>query len=302
MHKQSAYFGPASLFLATFIYGFFGVLSRIIGFSLPLYYQSAVRSLVASLILLVLLGFVKQWKRMTQGDFVWVAVRSFFGIVAIITFFIAVNFLPIGTVYFIFYAGSTIGGYTLGKALFSEHLTPVKIISFTLALLGLYLIYSLSIDPSKVLYAIISLVSGVSTAFWNTLSKKISHTYSALQLSFLDNVIGALLAFIISIIVREQWMIPTATLAWGVNMIFACFYVATGQLVVYGFRVLDAQIGSLIMLAEVLFGILLGFVFYHEVVAPLTLLGGFLILVAIILPEINISKYVLVAPRNKRRS
>ncbi len=280
--------GVFSLLTATFIYGFFGILSRLIGFSIPLYYQSGIRAIAAALMISFLLIFLKQWQLVGKRDLLWIIARSFFGIVAIVAFFVAVNFLQIGTVYFIFYAGSTLGGYALGKFLFSETLTPTKIVSLILSLLGLYLIYSLSVDTSKALYALISLVSGVATAFWNTLSKKISHSYSALQLSFLDNLIGGLMALTISaLFIREQWTFPTASLSWGLNFLFACFYIATGQLVIYGFRRLDAQVGSLIMLAEVIFGIVLGLIFYKEIITLPALLGGLLIVVGIVLPELN---------------
>lgn len=294
--------GISSLLTATFIYGFFGILSRLIGFSIPLFYQTGLRAILAALIILVLIYFWKAWQKLNNKDLIWIIVRSFFGFIAIVAFFVAVNYMQLGTVYFIFYAGSTLGGYILGKILFKENLTILKIISLILSLFGLYLIYSLSIDTSKIYFALLSLLSGVSTALWNTLSKKIGHAYSALQLSFMDNLIGGILALIVSVVLKESWLIPTINSAWGVNALFACLYVLTGQLVIFGFRRMDAQIGSLVMLTEVIFGLVLGLIFYQEIVAPMTILGGGLILAAIILPELSIFQSTKKAISNNKIS
>lgn len=283
---QSALSGTFSLLGSTFIYGFFGILSRLIGYSLPLFYQTAFRSFLAALILFAILIFQFSWKKLNRRDFMWICVRSLFGSVAIVCFFIAVNKLELGTVYFVFYAGSTIAGFILGSALFKERMTLIKSISLVLSMIGLYMIYSLSIRADMALYALLSLISGIGTGFWNTLSKKISPDYSSVQLSFLDNLLGGVFGAVVSVIIGEVWVMPGFTVVWGINIIFALLYVATGQLVIYGFRKIDAQTGSLIMLTEVLFGIILGFIFYREGVQLATFIGGVLILLAIAFPDL----------------
>lgn len=67
-------------------------------------------------------------------------------------------------------------------------------------------------------------------------------------------------------------------------------FLTTGQLMIYGFKYVEAQTGSLIMLAEVVFGVFLGFIFYKETISFTTLLGGMAIIAAIILPEIKRKK------------
>ncbi len=285
--NNTQFSGILSLLTATFIYGFYGVLSRYMGFTIPLYYQSGIRAIVAAIMFLLLLISLGKWQSVGKRDFLWIFSRGFFGEVAIIGFFAAVNFLQVGTVYFIFYAGSTLGGYALGRLLFQERLTTVKILALLLSFIGLYLIYSVTVDNTKAIYIVISILSGVASAFWTILPKKISHSYSALQLGFLDNLIGGLMALTISaIVVKEQWVLPTPSLAWGLNLLFACSYIATGLLVIYGFRRLEAQIGSLVMLAEVVFGIILALIFFGELITLSTFIGGLLIIAGIILPEL----------------
>lgn len=287
MDMTEKYKGITSLITVAFLYSFWGVLSRIIGFSLPLYYQTALRAVVAVMITIIILSLSKQWKEIPKRDYLWITFRAIFGIIAIVSYFIALNFLQIGLVYLIFFAGFTIGGYMMGKILFREKITQVRIVSLLLSLIGLYLIYSFSIGKNQIFYVLISLISGMTSAVWSTLAKKITQTISSYQLTFWDNVIGALITFIASLILSEKWIVPAVNIVWGVVLLWGFFYVITAQLIIYGFRRLDAQIGSLIMLAEVPFSILVGFMIYQEVMQKSSLIGGLLIMIAIVLPIIN---------------
>ena len=64
-------------------------------------------------------------------------------------------------------------------------------------------------------------------------------------------------------------------------------FLITGQLMIYGFRNVSAQLGSLIMLSEVLFGIIIGAVLYKEALSLTVLAGGILVIVAMVLPEVK---------------
>lgn len=286
--KRISLSGIISLLCVSFIYGFFGILSRKIGLSqLPLYYTSGLRALFAAVLLSTLLPYHHSWKNINKKDFGIITLRGICSVMSVIAFFVAVNYLPISTAYFVVYAGTTLTGYLLGRFLFYEKLTLIKIISLLSCLIGLYLIYSFTVDVSKTLYIGIAFISGIATALWDILPKKISYTYSPVQLSFLDNIIGGFFALLISLLLGEHWTIPSLTTAWELNIIFGSLFVATGLLIIYGFRRLDAQIGSLVMLAEVLFAIILAFIFYGEIITPIMLTGGSLILLGIILPEIK---------------
>lgn len=92
----------------------------------------------------------------------------------------------------------------------------------------------------------------------------------------------------ISILLKETWSYPSLSMEWIANLLFAFMFLSTGQLMVYGFHRLEAQTGSLIMLLEILLGIILGFLFFKEILTLNTFLGGLLIVFAIVLPQIKI--------------
>jgi drug/metabolite transporter (DMT)-like permease len=130
-------------------------------------------------------------------------------------------------------------------------------------------------------------IAGVGTGTWNTFSKKISGRYSDIQLNFTDFSFSCVFMLALSLLFREQWVAPALNLLWLANALFIVMFISTGQLIVYGFRRLDAQAGSLIMLTEVLFGIVLAYLFYREIPSVWAFVGGAFIITAIVLPEIR---------------
>lgn len=275
---------------STFIYSFFGVLTRLIGFKLPLFYASWVRNLTMLGILAVFLFVAKKWIKVNRRDFIWIFIRSVGGLMSFVGSYIAFFYIPLGLALFIFYAGSTIGGYFIGKVLFNEKLTFIKIISFFIAICGLILIYSINFSGANILYATFALGGGLGVSVWNTFSKKVSHKYSALQLNFLDTLNFIAMEFILSIALQEKWVKPEFSMLWFYMFLFILMFISTGQLMVYGYKHLNVHLATLIMLTEVLFGTILGFVVFKETLGILTLLGGGLIIFAIILPELRIKK------------
>lgn len=287
MKHTTTHYGIGSLVLCALLYSFFGIFARTIGFTIPIFYQTWTRNLLGTLTLFALCLYFKKFTKIKRTDWKWVIARSAIGIVGFFGSFISFNFIPIGTAYFVFYAGSTIGGFMLGKMLFKEKITSIRALSLILALTGLFLIYSANFKIDDLVYVLMAFISGGAAGIWSAISKKISGTYSTLQLNLFDFVLFGLISFSISIVLQEKWVLPALTAPWIANVIAAFVFILTGQLVVIGYKYLTAQIATLIMLLEVLFGIILGFLFYQEVLTPLTFIGGALILSAIILPEIN---------------
>lgn len=280
--------GILALVGATCIYGLFPVMVRLAGFSMPFFFQNASRLLVAFLVFLAGVILFKKWKKVKRADYKWFILRAVAVFLAFSFFTLSLNFIPIGTTLFSFYAGSTVVGYLIGAFFFHEKLTSKKVFSLILAIVGLLMIYSLDIKAEKALYVAMAFASGSFTAIWNIFSKKVVETYHSFQLNLIDNAIAGVLALVVSLVLREQWITPSLSFVWAMNVLFGLGIVATDMLIVYGFSRLEAQIGSLIMLTEVLFAIAFGFLFFRESVTLITLFGGSIILAAIIIPELKI--------------
>jgi drug/metabolite transporter (DMT)-like permease len=280
--------GSISLFFAAFAYGFYGIFSRYLGSSFDLYFQFWTRYIIIIVVVLIPILFGRSWKHIEKTDWVWFVLRSFIGSGAAIGIFYVFNHLEIGTTYFIFYAGSTIFGYIIGGLIFKEKLTKAKATSLALSMVGLFLIYTVNFELSRAILMLLALTCGCGIAVWNTFSKKVSNRYSTSQIVLIDMGISFLILVILSFALNEKWVMPELSMAWFFNVLFALILLAESYLMIYGFNRLEAQIGSLIMLAEVPFAIFFSYLFYHELVSVTTYIGGMVIMIATIIPEFKL--------------
>lgn len=280
--------GMLSLISAALLYSVFGMLLRTVGYEIPQFYANVIRSIVATALFLPLLFIMGGGlPKLTQSDWVWVLLRTVSGNISIILFSAAVNHLPINVTYFIFYGGSTIGGYIIGRMMIGEKITRLKYLALTLALVGLGLVYHVTALSYDTLYLALAFLCGISTAFWNISPKKLKASLSDIQLSFLDSGLSIIMCTIFSLLFHETWNTPTLSPAWIANTTIGVLFVVTGIQMVYGFRRLDAQIGSIVMLSEILFAVIASYLLYNEVLTLSTFVGGMFIILAIVLPEIN---------------
>ncbi len=287
-----------SLVSATFLYATVGYISKFIGYSLPLFYQNWTKYLLAAL--LVSWSY-KSWKRVDRASFLWIVLRMISGALSFILFFITVNKLDISLSYFIFYGGMTIGGFAFGGLLFGEKMTPVRFLCFGLAIAGLTLIYGTGVSLHGPLFILLAFLSGVSSSFWGISSKKVNR-YPAIQLTFLDNALAVPVLLCISYILGESWPITQVSLAQGASLLTGVIFILTALLVIRGFQLLDAQLGSLVMLSEIVFVLIFDAVLFRTIPSLVTLVGGILIVIAMILPELNWSAALEKAYAHRRKS
>lgn len=275
--------GMTSLIGATFLYATVGFISKYIGYTLPLYYQSWTKYLLASLLIV---WSYKSWKTIAKTSWIWIILRMLAGSVSFLLFFVTVNVLPVSLSYFIFYGGMTIAGFTLGAVMFREKTTVLRWLSLSLAFLGLILVYGVGVSLHGPLFVLLAFLSGVSSAFWGISTKKITE-YPALQLTFLDNALAVPLFMAVSFAMKEPWPLTQVSPAQGASLLTGILFIVTALLVIRGFRNLDAQLGSLIMLSEIVFVLIFDAILFKTVPSLPAMIGGILIITAMVLPELN---------------
>ena len=282
--------GIVSLISAAFLWSLWGVFSRLLGLGFGIFYQAFSRGLILLLILFGYLLLKRLWKRVDGADYKWFLGMSLSGLLSVICFFVAINYLAIGLTLFVFYAASILGGYFLGSVLFQERLTRIKIISLLISFAGLFVISFATLEQTNLLYLLLSVLSGFGFAGWQVFSKKVSSQYSLIQVMAIDNLIFTLASLIFVLAFKETIILPSFSLVWLILILFAFLVLAGSLLNIYGFRRLEAQKGSLIMLLEVVFGIFFGWLFYKEVLTIYSLIGGALILLGAALPNFQSDK------------
>jgi len=290
MNKKSK--GYLYLIISTAIYGLFGVLTRNFSNFAP-FSQSWVKAFFTVAIIILLFVFGRtSWKKIRKEDIkwflIWILPASF---QPVLTYLAFIN-LPVGLVYFLIYSTTILGGILSGKIFFSEKLSPNKIFSLVLLLAGLLLIYGFNLKTGGNLYMFLALLSGLIVGFWNTLTKKVSGNYSGYQMILLDNGTSLVLSFAASILLTEKLVPLSNTTPWLWIFVFSVAALAAGIFMIKGFKEVEAQIGSLIMPMEIVFGATFGYVFLHEVLKMNTYIGGLLIFLAAIISTFSKPKLV----------
>lgn len=272
--------GTLSLFGAAFLYGSQNVATRLTGISFGPFLSTALRALV---VVIFLAGFVN-WKKISKKDWKWFALRAIGNVTATTCLFITVNKMSVGAALFSFYASLILSGGLFGILFYKERITVVKILSLLLTAIGLVLIYSNQSKLTFNWYFVVAIIGGIGGSLWSVFSRPITKNYSLKQLVVVDSTITVLLSLLISLSLHEPWQVIKldqrllAVLYLGFTQVF------TGQLVAKGFKSVDAQVGSMILLNDSIFGIIFAFLFFKEITPLLVILGGTFVFLSSILP------------------
>jgi drug/metabolite transporter (DMT)-like permease len=274
--------GILALAMAAVLSGFFGVYSHYVSVDFPPVYQSAVRNVIQLIILagLFLLPIGRR-KPVIKSDWKWFLLRSMCGMVNAILLYIAFTKISIGTTYFLSFAAATICGYILGSSLFKERIGRQGLVALGLSIIGMSLVYSVSFEASTVWYSLAALVSGIVAPGWSVFSKAISKSYSNIQTNLVDTIFAAVASVALSLALHEKWTRPEWDSTWAAVFGFAIISLVIMILIVYGFKRVDAQVGTLLLLLEIVAGIVLGYAFYRQTMPVGSVIGGTMILAAI---------------------
>lgn len=278
------------MFGAAFLYGSQNIATRLTGISFGPFLSTALRALV---VVVFLAGFVN-WKRISRRDWKWFVLRAIGNVTATTCIFIAVNKMSMGAALFSFYASLILSGGLFGILFYKEKITLIKTISLLLTAIGLVLIYSNQSKLTFNWYFVVAIIGGIGASLWSVFSRPITKNYSLRQLVVVDSGITVLLSLLISFSLHEPWQVIKFDQRLLAVMYLGFTQVFTGQLVAKGFKSVDAQVGSMILLNDSIFGIIFAFLFFKEITPLLVILGGTFIFLSSILPIIashkNISK------------
>lgn len=274
--------GIVALFVAAFFYGSQSIGSRLVGMEFGPFLSTAFR---AAVIVLILMWFVR-WQQIRPADWKWFGLRALGNVIATTFIFIAVNKMPVGAALFSFYAGLILSGGIFGVVFYREHITTVKLISLACTTVGLFLVYSAQSQMAFNWYVVIAVLGGVGGSVWTVFSRPITKSYSLVQLALVDGALMAVVAFGLACLLHEPiHAVPLDSHLWAV-VYLGFTQVVTGQLVPYGFKSVDAQIGSTILLNDSVFGMILVYLIFHEATPPLVILGGVCIFCSSLIPAL----------------
>lgn len=285
MNKQNK--GFVELVSATLLFSLFGVFTRLIADQLGVFFQLLLRAMLMSIIFYFISSLTKSLKDIDKKDIKLFVLRGVFIVADFSCFYVAINNLPMGLTLFIFYAANIIISFIFGSLFLKEKLDTVKIMSLIFAILGLFIMYKDSFTAFRFLPLIAALISGFCFGLTTTTSKKLTDRYSSIQVNLVAYFVASLLVLPVLLLSREtvNLHIPLITLLEVMG--FALVGVGAFLLTLDGFKHMEAQKASIVMLMELIFVTVIGFILYHEIPTVSTLIGGVFILSALALPNIN---------------
>lgn len=228
----------------------------------------------------------KNFRKVERKDWPQVGLYILFCIFTQVPIYYAFNNAPIGTVQLIFYSVFVITAYIVARVYLGERITKVKLLAMALAFVGLVIVFGVSIIAFAPLGLALAALNGVASGGEVSSSKKVSHKYSPALLVFWGWVFTLATHLPLSLLLGETQHLPQLNEAWLWLMIYSVVNAAAFWLVIVGFKFVDASIGSLLGLMEVIFGVLFGSIIFHEALTWSIVAGGILIIIAAILPDL----------------
>jgi len=279
--------GFIELIIATFFFSLFGVFTRLISNQLGVFFQLILRAILMSIMFYFVAKFTKTLKAIDKKDLRLFLLRGLFIVADFSCFYLAINNLPLGLSLFIFYAANVIISFVFGSLFLKEKLTLIKLTSLILAVLGLFIMYNGSFTSFRLIPLIAAAISGFCFGLTTTTSKKLTDKYSSTQVNLVAYLSASLLVLPLLFLSKEVINLNFPLITFIEVVGFALVGVGAFLLTLDGYKYLEAQKASIVMLMELIFVIIIGLLFYHEIPTISSIIGGIFIFSALALPNIN---------------
>jgi drug/metabolite transporter (DMT)-like permease len=286
MYKSKNNFGAGLVLLSALMFGSYGVWSRLIGDEMSNFFQGWTRALLILILIIPIALIRREIIKIQKEDRKWLIVFLVFTSLTQAPLFYAYNHMDIGTATLLFFVSMFLTMNIVGILFFGEKLTKPKIISALLAIAGMYLVFSFSIVSFTLFAASMAILNGIASGGEIAFSKKLTNRYTSLYVIVLSWAIILITNAIISISIGEPQIVPSANLTWLWQICYSVASLLGFWCVIAGFKYIDASVGALIGLLEIIFSIAFGIFIFKESLTLSIALGGLLIIIASALPSL----------------
>lgn len=271
------------------IFGLTAIFARYLGTSTELFEQWYLRyGIMLLLSFLIFYRYVnfRKFLRLPIKEWGIILFRAAIGsVLAVALYTLAAEQAKIGVVALMQVLPSTA---LLGILLFHERVSKARAATILLAFLGAstVVVNSLSDLADINMGAVWSLVSGILFSLQFVTRKWHSNKLNDQELTVAIIAAGFAMNYLLSLVLYHRFFVPTAQLDVQfilILLVAGCLGVANIFLINYGFKRVSAVIAGNILALELVFGMLFGFVIYHELLSLREIIGGLIILGAVIM-------------------
>jgi drug/metabolite transporter (DMT)-like permease len=283
----SKQYGTMLVFLSALMFGSYGLWSRLIGDAMGNFFQGWTRALIIMVALVPLAYFRKDLVRVSKKDMGWFIVFLVFTSLTQAPIFYAFNHMDIGMASLLFFVSMFLTMNVIGVVFLSERYTKLKIVSAVCALAGMCLVFSFSLVSFTLLAALMAVVNGIASGGEVAFSKKLTDKYSPLYLIVSSWAMILVTNLLLSLFLGEAQSAPKLSAPWLWQLCYSIASLFGFWLVIAGLKYIDASIGALVGLLEIVFSILFGIMIFKESLTFVVAIGGTLIILAAALPSIE---------------
>ena len=280
-------YGSLMVLFSAIFFGSYGVWSRLIGDDMGNFFQGWTRAVIILILIVPLALWRREIVKVPPQDRKWLLVFLAFTSMTQAPLFYAYNHMDIGTATLLFFVSMFLTMNFVGVCFFQEKINLAKGAAIFAAVIGMCLVFSFSLSSFVILAALMAMLNGIASGGEIAFSKKLSSNYSPLYLTLLSWVIILITNGIISIALGEAQLAPSFSMVWLWQLCYSIASLFAFWLVIEGFKRVDATVGSLIGLLEIVFGVTLGILIFSESLTTSIALGGLLIVVGAAIPHIH---------------
>lgn len=268
---------------AAFFFAFSGILPRVLDNYLPPFLSNTIRTFIVCLIIFPII--FKRWKPVSKLDLPWITTYTIASSMSFLFFYLSMTEIAVTTGLFIFYSVSTIAGYILAKIFLLEKLNWQKVLSLVLSFLGIVIIYqnSLVLTESMV-SAYYMIMSGFLYGVTNLCIRRIGSKYPVSQLNILNFFTGSVISLILSQVIFREAIVGLNLTSFLFLICFAIVNLLATVSLIKGFKDIDVQTGSIILLSEIPFGSIMALLIFGQIPTIPVLIGGSIILISQLIP------------------
>lgn len=275
--------GNVALLATGLLFGASSPLAKLLSPYLSAFGVVGTRFLFALPFALVSLFFTKGKIEVNKSNAGKISFFAFIFPVSVIFYTLALFYTKVSLAIFSFYTANLLSSLILGKLLHKEHLGTSKKIAFLLSLTAVIVFTDPFHGFSFDLGILFGYISGIIQTISSHYLKKYSSSINEKTLSLAQIVGGIIVGLGIAFLIGDFGLFALSTNALLIAIIFGLVIYLVNSFLVYGFKRADIGTGTILMSSELIFGPLIAFLIFSEVLGFSEIVGGILAIAATIL-------------------
>lgn len=283
--------GFLALLASGITFGSFGIWVRLLSSELTSYQQIVFRNLFAlSFTVLIIILKKINWKEIRTINRHKLISFAFVVPISVILYVFAVTNEKIAVVTFAFYGGTIITSWLLGMLFLKEKPDKLGWVSLLLVFIGLIVMnYPMSFTSLSFGF-VLAFLSGATDGLANYLRKSLGGNLNKFLLVLLTAIGGVLVSGFMILLSGNNLLFMTdlPTNVWLTGILFGGLLILVNFLLLYGFQHFDVSLGSIVLSTELFFATFFAVIVFREVPSLFEIIGGILILVGVVVPNIQL--------------